>query len=189
MRITRVTTKTGDKGETNLAGGQTVSKSDLRVQAFGEIDELNASIGLVLADEMILPESREILTPIQHQLFIVGGELAFAPEDADKYPIDRISATDVDFLESGIKLVNDPLPPLKEFVLPGGHPSAALCHVARTICRRVERSIVALNALNPVNPEIIRFINRLSDLLFVLARSENVGHDVPEVMWARKPQP
>jgi len=185
MRITRVTTKTGDKGQTNLAGGQVVSKSNLRVRAFGEIDELNTCLGLVLADQ-ILPATREILAPVQHQLFVVGGELAFAPEDAGKYPINQISEWDVELIEASVNLVNETLEPLKEFVLPGGFHSTVVCHLARTVCRRAERSIVALNAIEPVNPQIIRFVNRLSDLLFVLARSENVGHGIPEVTWERK---
>lgn len=187
MRITRVTTKTGDTGQTNLAGGQTVSKSNLRVCAFGEIDELNACLGLILADK-VLPATAEIIAPIQHQLFVLGGELAFAAEDAGKYPIDQISERDVKLIESSVNLVNETLAPLKEFVLPSGSHGAAACHLARTVCRRAERSIVALNAVEPLNPQVIRFVNRLSDLLFVLARSENVGHGVPEVIWERKPR-
>ena len=184
MRITRVTTKSGDKGYTHLAGGQVVSKAALRVQAYGDVDELNAGLGLILADD-VLPITREILAPVQDQLFVVGGELAFAPEDTGKYPIETISEKDVAALESGVQRLNDQLEPLKEFILPGGRRSAALCHVARTVCRRAERYIVALNEHEPVNPEIIRFVNRLSDLLFVLARIENVQNGVPEVNWSR----
>lgn len=185
MRITRVTTKTGDKGQTRLAGGQLVSKASLRVRAYGEIDELNACIGLILADD-ILEETRERLTPVQHQLFVVGGELAFALKDGEKFKGDRVSARDVDALEMGVERINETLEPLKEFVLPGGRRSAALCHVARTVCRRAERDIVALNEQETLNPEIIRFVNRLSDLLFVISRAENVRHGVAEVNWSRK---
>ncbi len=185
MRITRVTTKTGDKGQTRLADGQSVSKASLRVQAYGDVDELNACLGMILADD-ILTNTRKILTPVQHQLFVVGGELAFAPGSAGKGPIDKISVADVSVLETAIQRVNEPLEPLKEFVLPGGRRGAALCHVARTVCRRAERSIVALNEKEPVNPEILRFINRLSDLLFVVARTENVRQGVAEVYWERK---
>lgn len=185
MRITRVTTRTGDKGKTRLADGQLVSKAALRVQAYGEIDELNACIGLILAND-ILEETREILAPVQHQLFVVGGELAFTPGDAQEIQHDQISAQDVAALERGVERINKTLEPLKEFVLPGGRRSAALCHVARTVCRRAERTIVALNEQEAVNPEVIRFVNRLSDLLFVISRAENVRHGVPEVNWSRK---
>lgn len=185
MRITRVTTRTGDQGQTRLAGGQMVSKASLRVQAYGEIDELNAFIGLILADE-VLDETREILTPVQHQLFVVGGELAFSLEDGEKHQLDKITAADVTALERGVETINETLEPLKEFVLPGGRRSAALCHVARTVCRRVERTIVALREQEALNPEVIRFVNRLSDLLFVISRAENVRHGVAEVNWSRK---
>ena len=186
MRITRVTTKTGDLGQTHLAGGQRVSKASLRVQAYGEIDELNACLGLILADD-VLAETRAILSPIQHQLFVLGGELAFTTQDADQHQIDRILDADVTDLEANIQTINTQLQPLQEFVLPGGRRSAALCHVARTVCRRAERSVVALNEAEPMNPEIVRFVNRLSDLLFVLARAENVQHGEGEVNWQRKP--
>ncbi|MCF7798048.1 MAG: cob(I)yrinic acid a,c-diamide adenosyltransferase [Lentisphaeria bacterium] len=185
MRITRVTTRTGDQGQTRLAGGQMVSKASLRVRAYGEIDELNAFIGLILADD-ILDETREILTPVQHQLFVVGGELAFAQEDGKNLQSDRVSQMDVEVLEQGVERINATLDPLKEFVLPGGRRSAALCHVARTVCRRAERTIVALNEQEALNPEVIRFVNRLSDLLFVISRAENVRHGVAEVNWSRK---
>jgi cob(I)alamin adenosyltransferase len=174
-RLSKIYTRTGDDGSTGLGDGTRVSKDSLRVEAFGTVDELNAAIGIVLAEE--LPQAvRECLVRVQHQLFNLGGELCM-PD------MQLISQAQVDQLEQQLDSFNADLPPLKDFILPGGSPAAAHCHLARTIARRAERRVISLAAQEAVNDTAIRYLNRLSDLLFVIARvlaRENGGK---EVLW------
>ena len=174
-RLSKIYTRTGDDGTTGLGDGTRTAKDSARVTAYGTVDEANSTIGLLLAAE--LPDAvRELLTSIQHQLFDLGGELCIPGHAA-------IHDADVDLLEAQLDRYNDPLPPLKDFILPGGGEGAARCHVARTVVRRAERETVALSRVEAVRPQAIRYLNRLSDLLFVLARvlARASGHG--EVLW------
>ena len=174
-RLSKIYTRTGDDGTTGLGDGTRVAKDSARVAAYGTVDELNSAIGLVLADNV--PERiREVLTQAQHDLFDLGGELCI-PGMA------MVDDADVTRLESMLDAFNETLPPLKDFILPGGGMSAANCHLARTICRRAERDVVTLSHHDAVRSEAIRYLNRLSDLLFVLARvlARASGHG--EVLW------
>jgi len=174
-RLSKIYTRTGDDGTTGLGDGARVAKDSARVAAYGTVDELNSTIGVVLAQELPAPV-REALTQIQHDLFDLGGELCI-PGMA------MIHDADVTRLESVLDTFNDGLPPLKDFILPGGGMAAASTHVARTVCRRAERETVTLANAESVRPEAIRYLNRLSDLLFVLARvlARASGHG--EVLW------
>jgi len=174
-RLSKIYTKTGDDGTTGLGDGARVAKDSARVAAYGTVDELNSAIGMVLAQE-IPAAIRETLTQAQHDLFDLGGELCI-PGMA------MIDDADVARLETTLDRFNADLPPLKDFILPGGGMSAACCHVARTVCRRAEREVVTLSHQESVRPEAIRYLNRLSDLLFVLARvlARASGHG--EVLW------
>ncbi|MGB8327604.1 MAG: cob(I)yrinic acid a,c-diamide adenosyltransferase, partial [Steroidobacteraceae bacterium] len=162
-RLSRIYTRTGDDGTTGLGDGTRVVKDDARVEAYGTVDELNSSLGVLLAVAHVPPTIAAVLTEIQHDLFDLGGELCI--------PGHRVmTAERVTALERALDRFNDPLPPLKDFILPGGGPAAAACHLARTICRRAERRVWTLAARAAVNPEAAKYLNRLSDLLFVLAR-------------------
>ncbi len=174
-RLSKIYTKTGDDGTTGLGDGTRVAKDSVRVAAYGTVDELNSAIGIVLAQE--IPEPiREALTQIQHDLFDLGGELCI-PGMA------MVHEADVERLEQTLDGFNADLPALKDFILPGGGMAAACCHVARTVCRRAEREVVTLSRSEPVRPEAVRYLNRLSDLLFVLSRvlARASGHG--EVLW------
>ena len=174
-RLSRIYTRTGDDGTTGLGDGSRVAKDSARVNAYGTVDEANSTIGLLLAAE--LPDGvRELLTRIQHQLFDLGGELCIPGHAA-------VFDADVDALEARLDHYNDDLPPLKDFILPGGGEAAARCHIARTVVRRAERDAVTLSRHDAVRPQAIRYLNRLSDLLFVLARvlARSSGHG--EVLW------
>ncbi|KAF1014705.1 MAG: Cobalamin adenosyltransferase [Stenotrophomonas maltophilia] len=174
-RLSRIYTRTGDDGSTGLGDGRRVGKDDARVAAFGTVDEANAALGLLLA--LALPEDvRELLVHLQHQLFDLGGELCMPGHVA-------IHAADVSALEQQLDHYNAGLPMLKDFILPAGGEGAARCHLARTIVRRAERETVALARLEPVRSEALQYLNRLSDLLFVLARvlARADGHG--EVLW------
>lgn len=174
-RLSKIYTRTGDDGTTGLGDGTRVAKDSARVNAYGTVDEANSTIGLVLASE--LPDDvRTLLVAIQHQLFDLGGELCIPGHEA-------ISDADVDRLEQHLDAFNEPLPALKDFILPGGGEAGARCHIARTVVRRAEREAVALSRLEPVRPQAVRYLNRLSDLLFVLARvlARASGHG--EVLW------
>jgi cob(I)alamin adenosyltransferase len=174
-RLSYIYTRTGDDGTTGLGDGTRVGKDSARVTAYGTVDELNSSIGMVLACD-IDERMREVLTQVQHDLFDLGGELCI-PGMA------MVHGTDIDRLEQALDAFNENLPPLKEFILPGGGIAAAHCHLARTICRRAEREVVTLARHDAVRPEAMRYLNRLSDLLFVLARvlARASGHG--EVLW------
>ena len=174
-RLSKIYTRTGDDGTTGLGDGTRVAKDSARVNAYGTVDEANSTIGLLLAAE--LPDGvRELLTRIQHQLFDLGGELCIPGHAA-------VFDADVDALEARLDHYNDDLPPLKDFILPGGGEAAARCHNARTEVRRAERDAVPLSRHDAVRPQAIRYLNRLSDLLFVLARvlARSSGHG--EVLW------
>ncbi len=174
-RLSKIYTRTGDDGTTGLGDGTRVAKDSARVNAYGTVDEANSTIGLLLAAE--LPDGvRELLTRIQHQLFDLGGELCIPGHAA-------VFDADVDALEARLDHYNDDLPPLKDFILPGGGEAAARCHIARTVVRRAERDAVTLSRHDAVRPQAIRYLNRLSDLLFVLARvlARSSGHG--EVLW------
>ena len=174
-RLSKIYTKTGDDGTTGLGDGSRIAKDSARVAAYGTVDEANSAIGLVLACE-IAQDVAALLTTVQHQLFDLGGELCIPGHAA-------IVDADVAALEQALDGYNDPLPPLKDFILPGGGEAAARCHLARTIVRRAERETVTLARHETVRPEAIRYLNRLSDLLFVLARvlARASGHG--EVLW------
>lgn len=177
-RLTRIYTKTGDQGSTGLGDGSRVEKDHVRVEAYGTVDELNAAIGLLLSDE--IPEDiAEILIEVQHDLFDLGGELCIPGHALLKD--ERVEA-----LERSLDTLNAELPALEEFILPGGTRSSALCHLARTVCRRAERRVVALARKEQVGAAAIRYLNRLSDLLFVTARSLNKRSGRSDVLWDRK---
>jgi len=168
MRITKVYTKFGDGGKTYLADGTVVSKSDIRVESYGDVDELNSFLGLARA-EINIKEIDEILKRLQNDLFKLGADLA-TPEN-DKFQVKRMSEEDVKYLENLIDKFNSELEPLREFILPYGNKGAALLHVCRTVCRRAERNVVrAIESGEKINPYVQIYLNRLSDLLFVLAR-------------------
>jgi len=179
-RLSKIMTRTGDRGTTGLADGSRVPKNSPRIEAIGSVDELNSVIGTLLAED--LPdEIRACLGDVQNDLFDLGGELSVSLR-----PI--MSATHVARLESLIRSFNACLPPLKEFILPGGSKAAALTHVARTVCRRAERRVVSLHGTDHKFPFVLKYLNRLSDLLFVLSRVLNRLAGTPEVMWRpRKP--
>ncbi|MFC4159503.1 cob(I)yrinic acid a,c-diamide adenosyltransferase [Chitinimonas lacunae] len=176
-RLSKITTRTGDDGSTGLGDGSRIGKSAPRIAALGDIDELNSQLGLVLAET--LPEPiRACLTSVQHDLFDLGGELCIPGREA-------IGEVHLQRLEAAVAEFNAELPPLREFILPGGCRAAALLHVARTVCRRAERALVGLahSDAGPVGPLATPYLNRLSDLLFVLARCANRAAGQPDVCW------
>ena len=175
-RLSKIYTRTGDDGTTGLGDGSRVPKDSLRVEAYGTVDELNSSLGVLLAVPDLPREVSACLTEVQHQLFDMGGELCIPGHTA-------ISAAQIERMEQTLDEFNDSLPPLKEFILPGGGPAAAACHLARTVARRAERRVWTLARAESVRPEVAQYLNRLSDLLFVLARVlARHGHG-GEVLW------
>ncbi len=175
-RLSKIYTRTGDDGSTGLGDGTRGPKDGPRVEAYGTVDELNSTIGVLLAVPGLPPTVAECLVAVQHELFDMGGELCIPGHTV-------IKPAHIDRLESTLDAFNDPLPPLKEFILPGGGPAAAACHVARTVARRAERRVLALSRSEQVNPDVIRYLNRLSDLLFVLARVLARHENGTEVLW------
>ena len=175
-RLSKIYTRTGDGGDTGTADGSRVSKNDRLIHAQGDIDELNSFFAM-LASKNDDSAINELIARIQHDLFNIGAELSIAQP--------YISADDVSFLEDQLDHYNADLPPLKEFILPGGGEAAAVCHVTRAVCRRAERSLVALSQERQLGPDMLAYLNRLSDLLFVLARvlTRNAGEN--EVYWKR----
>ncbi len=174
-RLSKIYTRTGDSGTTGLGDGTRVDKDAPRIEAIGTVDELNGQIGLLLCQKLpgsILP----VLTDIQHDLFDIGGELCI-PD------VTTITQQQVDYLEKSLDKLNDDLSPLKEFILPGGCESAAICHVARTICRRAERRVYALAKKGNISDMTLKYLNRLSDLLFVIARYLNATSGHGDVLW------
>lgn len=180
----KIYTKTGDDGQTGLFRGPRISKHHPRVDAYGNIDELNALLGVTLA-EVAHPEIYELLSSIQHDLFELGADLATPPQEKEDEEL-RIPESMVERLEQAIDRFEETLPPLTEFILPGGSKGGAGLHYARTVCRRAERAVTLLKEQTLVNPAILHYLNRLSDLLFVLARVENQTSGSPEVKWKKR---
>ena len=176
----KIYTKTGDKGETSLFGGKRLPKSHIRIESYGTVDELNSYIGLI-RDVIENDEIRSVLKEVQDRLFTIGANLASDPDKNMTTP--DIVESDVEMLEKEIDRMNENIPPLKTFILPGGHQYVSFCHLARCVCRRAERLVVALNMDDEVEPIIIHYLNRLSDYLFVLSRQ--LAHDlgVEEIPW------
>jgi cob(I)alamin adenosyltransferase len=179
--LSRIYTRSGDGGETGLGDGTRVAKDHPRVAAYGAVDELNAVLGLLLAGGV--PAEADLLRAIQNDLFDVGADLCVPqPPGEEAGSRLRVQPAQAERLERAIDRLNEPLAPLTSFVLPGGRPAAAWAHLARTVCRRAERDVVALSRAEPVNPAVVVYLNRLSDLLFVLARVYNSqGRD--DVLW------
>jgi cob(I)alamin adenosyltransferase len=177
-RLSKIYTRTGDDGTTGLANGERVAKTDPRVAAFGDVDETNSALGLLLAEPGLPDAIRASVSRIQHELFEIGAELSLPGYV-------KIVGEHVTQLERDLDGLNDELPALKEFVLPGGTRAAATCHLARTISRRAERSAWEACKLTTVNPELLRYLNRLSDLLFVMARRLARQDGGQEVLWRR----
>ncbi len=177
----KIYTKTGDKGQTSLIGGTRIPKFDVRIEAYGTVDELNSNIGLV-RDQEIDEHSKIILIEIQDRLFTIGSLLAADPEK-NKMVLPQISETDIVLLEKEIDAMNEYLPEMKHFILPGGHTTISFCHVARCVCRRAERCVLALNEVNPVDELIYKYLNRLSDYLFVLSRKITFDLKAVETPW------
>lgn len=177
----KIYTKTGDTGQTALIGGRRVSKAELRIDAYGTVDELNAWVGL-LRDQSVNATRIGLLADIQDRLFTIGAELATDPDKAIRKALPAIIEADVVRLESSMDEMDATLPELRAFVLPGGHQSVSFCHLARTVCRRCERVVIALNAQEPVDPLVIQYLNRLSDYFFVLGRvmAQDLGADETE---------
>ena len=175
-RLSKIYTRTGDDGTTGLGDGSRVPKDDPRVEAYGCVDECNSAIGVVLAEAAVPAEVRELLQNVQHELFDLGGELCIPGHRA-------IEARHVTGLEQALDRFNERLPPLKEFILPGGGTAAASCHLARAICRRAERRAWTLARAQAVAPEPLQYLNRLSDLLFVIARVLARHESGSEVLW------
>jgi cob(I)alamin adenosyltransferase len=178
-RLSKIYTRTGDDGTTGLGDGSRVPKTHARIEAYGTVDEANSAIGVILAVPNLPAAVSEALTQIQHELFDLGGELAVPGYRA-------IQDSHIDQLEQCLDRFNEPLPPLKEFILPGGGPAAAACHVARAITRRAERNAWALAQGEEVAPQVTRYLNRLSDLLFVVARVLARHENGQEVLWKRR---
>jgi cob(I)alamin adenosyltransferase len=175
-RLSKIYTRTGDDGTTGLGDGSRVPKDSLRVEAYGTLDELNSTLGVLLAVPDLPPAVAACLTEVQHELFDMGGELCIPGHHV-------ITAEHVARLEQALDGFNDTLPPLKEFILPGGGPAAAACHLARTVARRAERRVWTLAKAETVAPEVAQYLNRLSDLLFVLARVLARHEHGSEVLW------
>ena len=182
----KIYTRRGDRGETDLLGGGRVGKDDRRVEAYGEVDELNACLGAAAAASPHA-DLRELVRGIQSALFSLGAHLA-SPDEArrERAAIPGVGEADVEELEKRIDALEAELQPLRRFILPGGSPAAAACHVARTVCRRAERRAVALDRAEPLSPVALRYLNRLSDLLFVVARVENARAGLADVPWQRR---
>ena len=178
-RLSRIYTRTGDDGTTGLGDGHRVRKDDARVEAYGTVDEANSVIGMILCVPGLPGEVASCLTEIQHDLFDLGGELCIPGTSVVK--AERIAQ-----LEQVLDAFNDPLPALKDFILPGGGPAAAACHLARCVVRRAERRVWTLAANETVNPEVPKYLNRLSDLLFVIARVLARHEHGSEVLWRHR---
>jgi cob(I)alamin adenosyltransferase len=180
----KIYTKTGDNGSTSLFGGERVSKSHYRIDAYGTVDELNAHIGM-LRDQEINQASIGILTEIQNTLFVIGSILATEPGNT-KVKVPDLEVSEIQSLENEIDKMDSALPPIKNFVLPGGHISVSFGHIARTVCRRAERLVIALDSHEKINPLVIQYLNRLSDYLFMLCRKITADLGVKEIAWPPK---
>lgn len=180
----KIYTKTGDEGTTALFGGKRVSKADLRIDTYGTVDELNSWMGL-LRDQEVNASRKEMLVFIQDRLFTIGSMLATEPGNT-KVKIPALHESDITTLENEIDAMDAALPPMRFFVLPGGHASVSFCHVARTVCRRAERLIIALHTHEGVAPLVIKYVNRLSDYLFMLSRKMTQELQAEETPWKPK---
>src|SRR5690606_7095070 len=184
----KIYTKTGDQGTTALFGGTRVPKHHIRIERYGTVDQLNSYVGLV-CDQDIDSHHKEVLNQIQHDLFTVGAILATDPEKAvlksgqERLNIERSDTASITALETEMDTMNTALPPMTHFVLPGGHQTVSFCHIARCVCRRAERLAVALNDLEPIDPQVLKYLNRLSDYFFVLARKLTKDLQAEEVKW------
>lgn len=177
----KIYTKTGDKGLTSLFGGKRVPKHHLRIEAYGTVDELNSNIGLI-RDQKIAPETFAVLIEIQDRLFTLGSILATEPGN-EKVKVPQLNEQDILFLENEIDKMNEVLPEMRSFVLPGGHQTVSFCHIARCVCRRAERLVVHLAEVENVPELIIKYLNRLSDYLFVLSRKISQENNANEIPW------
>ena len=182
----KIYTKTGDKGQTSLLGGTRVAKHHIRIDAYGTVDELNSHIGL-LRDQKVDVHSKKILIEIQDRLFTMGSELASDPKNpiaiGSKIKIPVLKEEDIFLLEKEIDTMNENLLPMKSFILPGGHPAVSQCHIARSVCRRAERGVIALSENSFVDELAIKYLNRLSDYLFVLSRKFSLDFKAEEIPW------
>jgi cob(I)alamin adenosyltransferase len=178
----KIYTKTGDKGETSLIGGKRVPKYHERIEAYGTLDELNSFIGLI-RDQEIDGHTRQMLIEIQDRVFTAESQLAVDAEAPPPRKLPEIVETDIVLLENEIDKMNETLPPISSFVLPGGHPVVSYCHIARTVCRRAERVTLKLSQHFEVSPMVIKYLNRLSDYLFVLSRKMTKDFDAIETPW------
>lgn len=181
-RLTRIYTRKGDDGSTGLGGGQRVPKDTLRVAAYGTVDELNSHLGVVLASGPA-ERLRGELQRVQNELFHLGSDLCFLEADKAQFSLPQIEPRHVEMLEVLMDELNEALGPLENFVLPGGTTAASALHVARTVCRRAEREAIALAREEAIGPQVVAYLNRLSDALFVMARYDNHVHDRPEPLW------
>ncbi len=187
----KIYTKSGDRGMTALYGGTRVPKHHIRIECYGTVDELNSYIGLI-RDQDIDSHSKEILIHIQDRLFVLGAILATDPKKAtlksgkERLSISKIEEKDSILLEEEMDTMNETLPPMKHFILPGGHPTVSYCHIARCVCRRAERLTTLLNEKEPIDELVLMYLNRLSDYLFVLARKLTQTLEVEEVKWIPK---
>ena len=181
-RLTRIYTRKGDDGSTGLGGGQRVPKDTLRVAAYGTVDELNSHLGVVLASGPA-ERLRGELQRIQNELFHLGSDLCFLEADKAQFSLPQIEPRHVEMLEVLMDELNEALGPLENFVLPGGTTAASALHVARTVCRRAERDAIALAREEAIGSQVVAYLNRLSDALFVMARYDNHVHDRPEPLW------
>jgi cob(I)alamin adenosyltransferase len=177
----KIYTKTGDKGSTSLIGGTRLSKAHVRIEAYGTVDELNSYIGL-LGDQLINEKRKGLLKEIQERLFTMGSHLASEPEKSKRILPDLIE-DDILLLEKEMDLIDSQVPPLRAFILPGGHQSVSFGHVARTVCRRAERAVILLQESEEVDDIVIRYLNRLSDYLFMLCRIMTYELGIEEIVW------
>ena len=180
VRLTKIYTRGGDAGETSLGDGTRTSKLDLRIAAYGTVDELNSALGLVLAADRRPDDIGAVLTRVQNELFDLGADLSVPLENEGRL---RVTKEQVDVLERECDSFNAALPELRSFVLPGGSELAARLHIARTICRRAEREVLRAAGAHSLNPLVLVYLNRLSDLLFILARVANAAGDQEEPLW------
>ncbi len=178
----KIYTRTGDKGKTGLLGGDRVSKDDPRLEAYGTVDELNSHLGMLR--DLAAPHHGELITKAQNTLFAIGSRLASSSEEeAVKYQVPEVGDADIAALEHAMDVMDADLEPMRNFILPGGHPAISQAHICRTVCRRAERRVVRLAARAPTPEAMVRYLNRLSDLLFVLARHLARLHGVEESPW------
>ena len=178
-------TRTGDQGTTSLVGGERVKKNSTRLEAYGTLDELSSSLGVIAADHECTQEVKGQILEVQNELFNLGAYLATAVQDGEKPECASLDQTKIEALESWIDALDEQTPKIRAFVLPGGSKLAAECHMARTICRRAERAILSLAETEYVDPAVIRYVNRLSDYLFIAARFQNFKQGVEETVWKK----